>query len=253
MNDLSYAAFIGLIVGAGGTAGGACLTLLIKTAKRRLCAALMGLSGGIMLCTVFLDMLPHSVEHAEWYVALIGAAVGVFVMFLVTKLIPHIDSSEYDDDVISDIKSKNIARSGMLLAVGIAIHNLPQGIAIGSGVSSGIVFALAVLLLLHNIPEGMAMAIPLKVGNVAWTKILLIALLAALPTVIGALIGAAMASVSETFISASIAFAAGAMLYLTVKEIIPQAFGMEKSAFTFIFLMIGAVIGGIVVWLTHTH
>lgn len=253
MDGLLDAVLTGLIVGAGGTAGGACIALLLRATNRRLCAALMGISGGIMLSAVFFDMLPHSLEHAVWYVVLAGAALGALAMFIVTKLVPHIDADEYDEAVIHDIKSKRLARSGVLLALGIAIHNLPQGIALGGGVGHSAALTLALLLLLHNIPEGMAMAIPLKVGGVKRGKIIFIALMAALPTVVGAMIGAAMSAVSELFIGASIAFAAGAMLYLTLKELIPQAFGMEKSVATLVFLIVGAAAGGVVVWLTHAH
>lgn len=251
MNPILFAALVGLIVGAGGTGGGALITFAIKTSKQKLSAALMGLSGGIMLATVAFDLLPHAFEHTEVLWAVTGTVAGVLAMLVVTKLIPHIDSSEYNEEVIGDLRSKRLTRAGVLLAVGIAIHNLPQGVALGGGVLTGMEVALPLLLLFHNIPEGMAMAIPLKVGGVPKGKILLIALAAALPTVVGAVIGASVSTVSETFIGMCMGFAAGAMLYLTLKELIPQAIGMEKSAFTVLFIAVGVVLGGVVVWIFH--
>ncbi len=248
MEQIWNAAGIGLIVSAGAIAGAVVMFLVRKTGKR-LSAALMGVAGGIMLATVVLDMLPEAWEQAGAISTLVSAGVGAAVMLIVTKLVPHHDAADYDEAVISNIRSENLVRSGLLLAVGIAIHNFPQGIALGSGVSTGFAFTLALLLLLHNIPEGMAMAIPLKVGNVQHGKILWIACLAALPTVVGAVIGAAVSNVSETLIGASVAFAGGAMLFLTLRELIPQAFGMNRSAATLLALLAGFGIGGMVVWL----
>ncbi|MDL2236451.1 ZIP family metal transporter [Christensenellaceae bacterium OttesenSCG-928-K19] len=253
MNSIVFAILIALLVGAGGTGGGAALTFLFKKTGKMLSAMLMGIAGGIMLATVAFDMIHEALEAAGLIPALIGLAVGALALFVVTKLIPHKDADELNEADLNELKKDNLVRSGLLLAVGIAIHNLPQGIAIGSGLSSGLGFTLSLLLLLHNIPEGMAMAIPLKVGNVGHGKILWIALMATLPTIIGAVIGAAVAGISETFIGAAIAFAGGAMLYLTLHELIPQALDMHKSARTVLSVLLGVAIGGIVIWLTHRH
>ncbi len=246
MNDMGYAVLVALIVGAG-TAAGALITFFIKTTSKRLSAVLMGIAGGVMLATVLFDMIPESVEEAGWPTVIIGLLVGAAVMFLVTFLIPHQDASDVDEELIQNIKSKNLVRAGLLLAVGIAIHNLPQGIALGSGIASGFGVVLALLLLLHNVPEGMAMAIPLKIGGVSHRKILWIALVAAIPTVIGAIIGVAVANISPIFIGGSVAFAGGAMLYLSIRELIPQAMGMNNSASPVLAMIIGAAIGGAVV------
>lgn len=253
MDGIPYAIVIALIVGAGGTGGGAALTFLFKKLTKKLSAVLMGLAGGIMLATVAFDMIHESLEAAGIVPAIAGFAIGIVAIIIITKLIPHKDADELDESSLSELRSENFIRSGLLLAVGIAIHNLPQGIAIGSGLSSGVGITLSLLLLLHNIPEGMAMAIPLKVGRVSAGRIMWIALIAALPTVIGAVIGAAVAGISQTFIGASISFAGGAMLYLTLHELIPQAIGINKSAATVLSIVAGVAIGGVVVWLTHHH
>lgn len=250
MNDYIYAALWGLIIGAGGTAGGAALTLLIKTAGKRLPSALLSLAAGIMAVTVFFDMVPHALEHGAWYVVLISFAAGAAVMGAAAKFIPHKDAA-HDDSAAQDLRSAKLSRSGILLATGIAIHNLPQGVAVGSGISSGFAFILGILLLAHNIPEGMAMGIPLKIAGVTPRKIIVVGLLAALPTCAGALIGAAIGELSDNFICACTSFAAGSMIYLTVSELIPQAFAFERGAYPVIFFAIGAAAGGLIIWLTH--
>lgn len=251
MNYFLYAALWGLIIGAGGTAGGATLTLLIKTRGEKLPSALLGLAGGIMAITVFMDMMPHAFEHGAWQTAVISFAAGAGVMWLAAKFIPHKDLTDGDIGA-QDLNGGNLSRSGMLLAVGIAIHNLPQGIAVGSGVSSGFAFLLGILLLAHNIPEGMAMGIPLKIGGVPPYKIIIIGLLTALPTCVGALIGAAIGELSDTFICICTAFAAGSMIYLTFSELIPKALLFKRGAYPIIFFIIGALAGGVTIWLTHS-
>lgn len=251
MNDFLYAAIWGLIIGAGGTAGGASLVLLIKTRGEKLPSALLGLAGGIMAVTVFMDMLPHALEHGSWLVTLVSFAAGAAAMWAAAKFIPHKDAA-HDESAVSDLKAQKLSRSGVLLATGIAIHNLPQGIAVGSGVSSGFAFLLGILLLAHNIPEGMAMGIPLKVGGVPPRKIILIGILTALPTCIGALIGAAIGELSDTFICACTSFAGGSMIYLTISELIPQAVRFKGGAYPIIFFIIGAALGAVIIWLTHS-
>lgn len=251
MDAISSAVITGLIVGAGGTGLGAIITFFIKTNSKQLSAILMGLSGGILCATFFFDMLPESLDSAGLITVLLGLACGAFILYLITVFVPHKDVAELDAEGVSSLKSNTLLRTGVLLAIGIAMHNLPQGVAIGGGMVSGASFSLPLLLLLHNVPEGMAMAIPLKVGNVKKSTIMLIAMAAALPTALGALIGAATAGVSDLLIGVSIAIAGGAMLYLTFKELIPQAWNMHKSYSTLLSIAAGVAIGGVVVWLLH--
>lgn len=276
MNSILLAALTGLLVGAGGALLGAIIAFVLKTTGKKLSAALLGLAGGIMIGTFVFDMLPHAIHDTGAGYTVLGIALGAAVMFVVTLLIPHKDATEIDSCDAQRLQGQKcehettadnhthhhhahaktngkLVHTGILLAAGMAIHNLPQGVAIGGTVSAGIGGALALLLLLHNIPEGMAMAVPLKVGGMPYGKIALIALLAALPTVAGALIGAAIAGISETVIGASIAFAGGAMMYLTLRELIPQAFGIYKNWLVAAMIAAGILLGRIVVWLTHAH
>ncbi len=253
MNQILLAALVGLLVGAGGALAGTLVAFLLKTTGKKLSAALLGFAGGIMLATFFFDMLPHSLHDAGVWPVVLGIALGALLMLVVTKVVPHKDAAEIDSCDAAELKSGALVRTGMLLALGMAIHNLPQGIAIGSSVAAGIGTALAILLLIHNIPEGMAMALPLKIGGVPYRRILLISLVAALPTAIGAVIGALVAGISETFIGACIAFAGGAMVFLTLKELIPQSLRIHKSMLTVLFIVAGVALGRLIVWLTHTH
>lgn len=250
MNSVLYATLIGAAVGAVGTAIGAIAVFFIKVQGKRMPAALMGLSAGIMLSVVLLDMLPEAVESAGILAALVWAVIGGAAVFLVNKIMPHHDISTDDDgELIRELKEERLVRSGLLLAMGIAVHNLPEGFALGSGLvsASGFGTGLALLLFVHNVPEGMGLAIPLKLGKVKYGRILLVALLAALPMAVGALLGAVLGNISPVVLGGSVAFGGGAMLYLTFSELLPQAAGISKGWPTWAGLAAGAVFGGILV------
>lgn len=183
------AVVLALLVGAGGTGLGALLAMGIRTASNKLSCVLLGIASGLMLSTVSLDMLPESWEHGGAAPFVAGLLCGIVVMWLVSRRFHHHDVQAVDSEEAKRIAHENLAHTGMLLAAGISVHNLPQGIAIGSGLQSGVVITLAVLLLFHNIPEGMAMALPLKIGRVSNGKIFYIAMITALPTMIGAVLG----------------------------------------------------------------
>lgn len=250
MNPVLYATLIGAAVGALGTGIGAIAVFFIKIRGKFLSAVLMGLSAGIMLSVVLFDMLPESVGSAGWLLAVVWFAVGAAALFLINKLMPHHDvSTSKDSELIRNLKQDRLVRSGLLLAMGIAVHNLPEGLALGSGLvsASSFGFGLAVLLFVHNIPEGMGLAVPLKLGGVSYGRIFLVAVLAALPMAGGGAIGALVGNISPAVLGGSVAFGGGAMLYLTFSELLPQAAGLYKGWPTWAGLAAGIALGGVLV------
>lgn len=246
MSVYLQAVLIALAVGAGGTALGACGALVLRSPAKRLSSALLGLAGGIVLALVVLDMIPEAWEMGGAGPFIAGFAAGIVVLaYILVKT--HGDHAHDADP--EQIARHGLLRTGLLLAAGMAVHNLPQGIALGAGLEADYIVGLAVLLFLHNIPEGMAMAIPLRIGHISTGKIFAVAVLTAVPTVAGALLGAAVSEISAAFIGASMAFAAGAMLYLTLRELIPQATSLGGFIHALIFLAAGFGVGSFVIWL----
>lgn len=120
----------------------------------------------------------------------------------------------------------NLLRLGTLIAIGIAIHDLPEGFGIGSGygISGSLGLTLAVAIMLHNIPEGMAIAIPFHFSGMSKFKTVLICFAAGISTLLGALLAFfLLGSFSEKLMYSGLAFAGGAMFYITVNELIPEA------------------------------
>ncbi len=118
-----------------------------------------------------------------------------------------------------------ILRTGFLIFLGIAIHNLPEGLAIGAGLEAspelGLYIAIAIGL--HNIPEGIAVAGPLRAGGLSVIKVIFLTLLAGLMAPVGAAIGLLFFGISPLFVAGGLAFASGAMVYIVHDELVPQA------------------------------
>jgi ZIP family zinc transporter len=119
----------------------------------------------------------------------------------------------------------SLLKTGITIGIGLTIHNLPEGLAIGSGfeASSKIGLSLAIAICIHDFPEGISMALPLKQGGFSKFKVILYTTISGISTGIGALLGALLGDISASFIGFSLSFAAGAMLYIVSCEIVPES------------------------------
>ena len=239
MNDVLISTLFGCVVGAFGTGLGAAIAFLIKKTSERLMAALMGLSGGIMIAIVVFDMCPNALVYASTWVVIVSAIVGAAFVLGTEAALNRRNKNKKTD------KEEKILRIGVIIMISIGIHNLPEGLAIGSGLAEpgGYGIGFGMLILIHNIPEGMAMAIPMHMGNMKPAKGIALAMLAGIPTAIGAGIGVALGNVSENLIGICMAFAAGAMLFVSVKELIPESVQLHKNLFTAGAIAVGILVG----------
>lgn len=219
MNNILLVTLIGLAAGVIGTGSGAVIALFVKQPSKALLGFILGFAGGIMLAIVLIDLLPESIEAGGFVTAMVGLLIGsVFILFLDLK-IPHFHFFETTEELARFI------RTGTILGLGIAMHNLPEGIAIGASyvASPALGFTLALTIALHNIPEGIAMACPLCAGGMRLRWIVLYTAMAGLPMGLGAFIGSSLGSISPLVLSLSLGFAGGAMLYIIFGELIPGA------------------------------
>ena len=219
MNDVFMITLIGLGAGVIGTGSGTAIALFLKTPGKGTLGFILGFAGGIMLAVVLMDLMPESIAAGSFITAFIGLLVGaVFILILDLKM-PHVHFFETTEELARFI------RTGTILGLGIAMHNLPEGIAIGASyvASPALGFKLALTIALHNVPEGIAMACPLCAGGMRLHWILLYTALAGLPMGLGAFLGASLGAISPLVLSLALGFAAGAMLYIIFDELIPGA------------------------------
>ena len=141
--------------------------------------------------------------------------------------------------------SNNLLKTGIIVSIGLAIHNIPEGLAIGSGFEASLKlgFSLAIAICFHDIPEGISMALPMKNGGMKAYKIMFYVILSGIATGVGALIGSIVGKISEQIIAIALSFAAGAMLYIVSGELIPESNSLYKGRISALGNMIGFIIG----------
>lgn len=247
MNELFKVILVSTAAGVLGTGAGGFIITLVKRPKRKTLCFLLTFAAGIMVAVVFHDLIPEALALGSIASTIVGVLFGLIGLNLLNHLIPHTHLPQRRK-IDGKHQPNRLLRTGLLLGLGIAIHNFPEGIAIGAGyiASDTLGFGLALALALHNIPEGMAMAAPLLAGGLNKTRIVFWAILAGLPMGLGALAGSIFGGLSIQFLSAALGFAAGAMLFLVFHELFPEAKKLNSPRSFLTGTFVGAFIGIIV-------
>lgn len=214
------ATLVSFFMGLAGTATGGLFVLSFRRPSRQTETLLLGFSAGVMLVVVFADLLPEAWRVGGWPLCLLGTFIGLF-------FIQTLDRALSDMSGMRRRGLSRYTRTGLLLGLGIALHNFPEGVALGTvytaSLNSGGWIGLALLMALHNIPEGMVMAASMRLGKVRLSKILLALVLVELPMGLGATIGGFFGELSAATTGMALGFAGGAMIYITVDELMPTA------------------------------
>jgi len=249
--------YLSILAGVAGMGAGGLLTALFGSKNDKLTGIFLSFSGGVMISIAFIELIPEAIALSNVTVMTIGLFLGAVLVFALHHLIDFITRSggtsklhdtfaEYfhSGDVIS--KKSSMLKSGMIMLFAIALHNIPEGLAMGAAGNyeeGKLGVTLAMIIGLHNIPEGMAVAAPLILGGMSKVRAVIITLIAGATTVLGAVIGVLIGSISEIAVSLSFGAAAGAMLYVVLGEILPQSIVMSKDRIPTIFAFLGMVAG----------
>jgi len=237
LNNTLTIVLLSLLAGLGTGLGG--LIAVFQKPDKRIFGLLMGLASGVMLTLSFMELVTEAWALSGYLVATVGFAVGAVAMLVIDVLTPHIRFGEREVDVLNN----PLLKTGLLVAIGISLHNMPEGIAVGAGYMHlpqfGVFIAIAIAL--HNIPEGIATALPLCQGGVCKRNSFLVALLSGLVEPMGALLAATVLRTFRSLIPASLAFAGGVMVFLTLDELVPTAREFGHQHYTAIGIILGAV------------
>lgn len=242
MTDLLMITIIGTLVGVVGTGIGGLISLFIVKPSSKFLGLLLGVTSGIMLSVVTFDLLPEAYNIAGLGIEILGILLGVITVVLIEGLFPT------DKGNNSSGSKSHFFRTGALMGIAIAIHNFPEGLAIGSGYmyTSKMGLTMAMIIALHDLPEGLAMAAPLRLSGSSAMKVVFFTVMAGIPTGIGAFIGAVLGSVSDFLIGLCLAFAGGTMLYITCGEMIPDAKSFHNGRASGLGIVVGFIIGIVV-------
>lgn len=229
---------LGLFFGTIGTTLGGLIGIFTKRHSNKFLSTVLSFASGLMLAVVCFDLIPEALQMTTIYTVLLGVILGIATMIgcdiLVNKKF-KLDGS----------KNLSLVKTGIIVSIGLALHNIPEGLAIGSGfeASTTLGFSLAIAIALHDVPEGLSMAVPMKSGGMSPIRIMIYVILSGIATGIGALIGAIVGNISITVIAICLAFAAGAMLYIVSGELIPESNKLYQGRLTAIGNMVGFMVG----------
>ena len=222
MSSILEAFLLSLIAGLATGIGGLIVIVLRKVSDRFVGFSL-GFALGVMLMVAFNDLF-FEAQKILTHVELIALfSLGAVMMIALDLTIPHIELSGRKGNG----KNDKLRQTGTLIAIGITLHNLPEGFVVAAGYiynpSLGLIIAIAILL--HNIPEGVAAAVPFTEAGTKPSKIAIITLLSGLAEPVAALVAAAFLSAfgARNLVGYSLVFAAGVMTYITADELIPVA------------------------------
>ncbi len=231
----------GIFIGTAGTGAGGFLACFLPAKNTGFISLMLEYSAGLMLAVVSFDLIPDAIRFAPLSAVLLGVLAGVFLMILSESI-----SGDKIREEHGETKS-NIRNTGMAVALGIAIHNFLEGMAVGSGYKAEqtLGISLAVAILLHDVPEGMSVAIPLRAGGMKRFKAFIYALASGLPMGLGSMFGV-WAGTGGSYIALSLAVAGGAMLYIVFAEMLPQSKRMSGGKFTSIGCIAGMITGIVV-------
>jgi zinc transporter, ZIP family len=231
----------GLSTGIGGT-----IAYFMRRPKPWQMALVLGFSAGVMVYISFAELLNTAINKIGFLSANIGFFAGIIFITLLDVLIPHEYEMEHKDGSAGGNTALEVKlrRAGILVALGIAIHNLPEGLATFSSAYTGntaLGILVAVAIALHNIPEGISVSIPIAEATGNRKKAFLYSLASGLAEPLGAVIGYVLLApfLSGNLVYSLLAFAAGIMVYISLDELLPTAHMYGKEHF-----VIGGIIGG---------
>jgi ZIP family zinc transporter len=237
------------------TAMGAASVFGVIRVHRKLFDAMLGFAGGVMLAASYWSLLAPAISVSQelgwpgWLPSAIGFLLGGAFLYALDRSLPHLHRGLPDTSAEG---VKTTWERSVLLILAITLHNIPEGLAVGvafgsvgdglSMTSLGGATALAIGIGLQNIPEGMAVAIPLRGEGMSRMKAWLLGQASALVEPIAAVIGAAIVAYAAPILPFALSFAAGAMVYVVVEELIPETQQQGNEDLATLCLMLGFVV-----------
>jgi ZIP family zinc transporter len=246
MSELLKTTLLGLFFGTFGTTLGGIIGVKFKNPSNKFLSFILSLASGLMTAILSFDLIPEALKISNIQNVIIGIVIGIICMILCNILVDKkFTNNTMKVNRISNNEKSELLRVGIITSVGLAIHNFPEGLAIGSGFSASTVlgFSLAIAICVHDIPEGISMAIPMKNGGMKTSKVILYVILSGVTTGVGAFVGKIIGGISQNVIAICLSFAAGAMLYIVSGELIPESNKLHDGKVSTLGTIIGFILG----------
>ena len=224
----------------GTTLGAGCVFFLKNDIKPLVQKGLLGFASGIMVAAAIWSLLIPALTMSEdmgklsFIPAVVGFGLGILFLLLMDQIVPHLHiNSDKPEGLKSSLKNKT------MLILAVTLHNIPEGMAVGvtfAGLALGMnditaagAIALSIGIAIQNFPEGAIISLPIKSGGTSRKKAFLLGMISGVVEPIAALITILLTSIVITVLPYLLSFAAGAMIYVVVEELIPEASEGEHS------------------------
>ncbi len=240
-----------LIPFVGTTIGAAMVFFMGKSIKESVEKILLGFASGVMIAASVWSLLIPAIDMSEeqgkiaWLLPTLGFLTGIIFLLIIDKILAHF---QLEEEIILDHKASKMKKTSMLV-LAVTLHNIPEGMAVGvvfagamignAGITMASAFALAIGIAIQNFPEGAIISMPLKGNGMSKGKAFLYGTLSGIVEPIGAVITIYLTSLIVPVLPFILAFAAGAMIYVVVEELIPEAQDINFSRFGIIGVSIG--------------
>ncbi len=212
MEDILKTTVVGLFFGTFGTTLGGIIGIIIKKQSNKFLSFILSFASGLMMSIVCFELIPESMGISSIQNTIVGVILGIITMLLCDIVV---------ENKFSYKKGNSLLKTGIIVSVGLAIHNFPEGLAIGSGFEASfkLGLSLAIAICFHDIPEGISMAVPMKNGGMKKSKVVFYVILSGVTTGIGALFGSIIGNISEQIIAIALSFAARSNAIYCIRRI----------------------------------
>lgn len=212
--------FAASLAAGAATGVGSLPTLFVKGASQKVLDGMLGFAAGVMLAATAFSLIVPAIDEGGIWITAVGIAVGVAFLEFLNRTIPHTHLVAGRQGPVSRL------RRVWLLILAITIHNVPEGLSVGVSFGLGDIAAgvtLAVAIGLQNMPEGLAVALPLVREGYGRGRAIGYATLSGLVEPVAGLVGVSLVVIFGALLPLGLAFAAGAMLYVVVHEMVPES------------------------------
>ena len=244
MTDRVWTALLLTTAAGMATTIGSLIALVVKNPGRKFMGFTLGFSAGVMILVSFTELLQESIEKIGYLPAHASFFTGMIAFFLIDFLIPHtyIGQEDYNSD-----KSKDrLGRTGLLVAVGIMIHNFPEGMAtfVAALEDLRLGVGIAIAIAIHNIPEGLAVAAPIYAATGSRKKAFWWSFLSGASEPAGAVVAALvlMPILNASVLGMVLAFVGGLMVAISIDELVPAAKSFDTEHIPLIGVLLGMAV-----------
>ncbi len=249
MNHNILMALLLTTVAGLSTTLGSFIGIVVAKPGPRFMALTLGFSGGVMVLVSFVELLAKGTESIGFGPAHLAFFGGMLAMFLIDALIPH----DYMGEHVDGAAPLGMLKTGMLVALGVAIHNFPEGMATFAGTLQDVRLgaAIAVAIAIHNIPEGIAVAAPIYAATGNRRKAFLWSFMSGIAEPLGAALAALvlMPFLNGAVLGAMLAVVAGIMVFISLDELVPVSRSFGEEHVSIAGIIVGMVVMATSLWL----